>query len=65
METDRDRGIYRLGFYSELAGSPLVSVKINGLGNVLEHSKLYCLTALGNLKSCRGEHSVSHGGTLT
>jgi hypothetical protein len=36
---------------SELAGSPFVNVKINGLGNFLEQSKLYTVTAFGLLKS--------------
>jgi hypothetical protein len=35
--------------YSELSGSPCVSVKINGPGNLLEQSKSYFLTAFGHL----------------
>jgi len=37
--------------YGELAGSLVVSVKINGLGNFRELSRLYTLTAVGYLKS--------------
>jgi hypothetical protein len=40
------------GGYNELASALFVSVKINGLGNFLEESKLYILTAFGHLKSC-------------
>ena len=49
---------------SELAGSPFVSVKSNGLGNFLEQLKFYTLTAFGHLKSCEGGYHVSHTCTL-
>ena len=39
---------------SVLAGLLFVSVKINGLGNFLEQSKLDTLTAFGYHKSCWG-----------
>jgi hypothetical protein len=43
---------YSLGrVYSELAVSLIFSVKINGLGNFLEQSKVYTLTAFERLKS--------------
>ena len=40
------------GVYRELAGSPFVSVNINGLGNFLEQVTLQTSTAFGHLKSC-------------
>jgi hypothetical protein len=46
--------------YNKVACSPFVSVKINGLGNFLEQSKFYTLTAFGRLKSCAGECHFSH-----
>ena len=48
MGGDRDS----LGRCSELAGLTFVSVKIYGLGNFLEQSKLYTLTDFRHLKSC-------------
>jgi hypothetical protein len=39
---------------SELADSPFVSIKINGLANFLEQLTLETLTAFGRLKSCWG-----------
>jgi len=48
------------GAYSELAGSPFISVKINGLWNFLEQLTLYTSTAFGHLKSCGGGYHVSH-----
>jgi hypothetical protein len=41
-----------------------VSVKINGLGNFLEQSKLYTSTAFGQLKSCCGGYSASYSYTF-
>jgi len=48
-EREREREGVNEG-YSELAGSPIVSVKINGLGNFLEQSQ-YTLTVFKRLKS--------------
>jgi len=45
-QRERERERVKVG-YSELAGVLFVSVKINGLGNFLEQSKLYTLTAFG------------------
>jgi len=44
--------------------SEFVIVDINGLGNFLEQSKMYTLTAFGTLKSCRGGHSARHDYTF-
>jgi hypothetical protein len=41
-----------------------VSVEINGLGNFLEQSKMYTLTAFGPLKSCGGGYSARHDYTF-
>ena len=48
------------GAYSELAGSPFISVKLNGLGNFLEQLTLYTSTAFDHLKSCGDGYHVSH-----
>jgi len=53
-----DRERVKVG-YSELAGVLFVSVKINGLGNFLEQSKLCTLTAFGHLKSYWGGNYFS------
>ena len=50
--------------YSKLASSPSVSVKINGFGDSLGHSKFYTLTDFGRLKSSEGAYRVSQAYTL-
>jgi hypothetical protein len=43
---------------------PFVNVKINGLGNFLEQTKFYTLTAFGRFKSSEDRHCISHARTL-
>jgi hypothetical protein len=52
------------GRYSELAVSPFVSVKMNGLGIVLEQLTLLNSTGFGHLKSCWEGYTISHACTL-
>ena len=62
-KTDRDREtVY--GRCSELAGSPFVSVKINGRGNFVKQSTLYTLTAFRHFQSCWGGYNSSDVWTL-
>ena len=62
LYSNLERRVY--GGYSELAGLPFVSVKINGLGNFLKESKLYSLRAFGHLTSWWGGYHISHACTL-